>query len=119
MTIFRRPSPTGDMTFGHGMANYARDSEACALNIRSRLLTILGEWFLDTDAGVPYLEQIFVRPSSLPLAESTLKKVILETTDVATLNSFDISLDHNSRQVAVNCNVTTIYGDVKNISISS
>ena len=118
MTIFRRPDGNGDMAFGQGLANFARDSEACAFNVRSRLLTIIGEWFLDTGAGVPYIDGVFARPVTLPLAEATIKRTILQTLDVATLNEFTMALDHNSRQLAVNCSLTTIYGDVKNIAIT-
>ncbi len=117
MTIVRRLDPSGDITFGHGAANYAQRSEACAQNVRTRLLTIFSEWFLDTSAGVPYIGQVFSDPASLPMAEATIKQIILQTTDVQTLDNFVISLDHVTREASVSCIATTIYNDVLNIQV--
>jgi hypothetical protein len=115
--IVRRLDVNGDMTFGQGLANMARDAEAVAQNVRTRLLLLLGEWFLDTSEGVPYLEEIFVKPENLPLTESTLKARIVETEGIATLESFELDFDRNSRKVNIFCTVTTIYGTTDNIRV--
>ena len=49
--LVRRLDPGHDMTFGQGLANYARDDEATAQAVKTRLLLLFNEWFLDTGAG--------------------------------------------------------------------
>lgn len=118
MTLVRRLSPTGDMTFGLGLSNFAEASEACAQNVSTRLKLILAEWFLDISAGVPYVEQVFNETSSQQLVESVLKKTILETTDVQSINSFSMVLDHRTRVAEINVALTTVYNDILNIRVT-
>lgn len=118
MTIVRRLSGSGDMTFGQGLANFAKASEACAQNVTTRLKLILGEWFLDTSAGVPYVETIFKEHVPQQLVEAQFKQTILETTDVQTLNSFSMTLNHKDRNASISVGITTVYNDVLNINVT-
>lgn len=117
MTIVRRLSPTGDMMFGQGLANYARRAEACAQNVRTRLRLVLGEWFLDDDAGVPYLEQVFADHTPLPTVEAVIKGTILATTDVQAVTAVVMTLDRAARRLSIAATVTTIYGETVNIQV--
>jgi hypothetical protein len=117
--IVRRLDANGDMTFGQGLANFARDSEAVAQNVKTRLLLLLGEWFLDVSDGVPYLEQIFVKPENLQLTESVLKSRIVETEGVDELRTFELLFDRATRKVTVIATVTTIYGNEQTITVNT
>ncbi len=119
MTIVRRLSPTGDMMFGQGLANFAARAEACAQNVRTRLRLVLGEWFLDDDAGVPYLSQVFADHTPLATVEATIKAAILGTTDVQAVVSFAMTLDHARRLLSITTTVTTIYGETINIQVKT
>jgi hypothetical protein len=116
--LVRRLDEGHDMTFGQGLANYARDDEATAQKVKTRLLLLMGEWFLDTDAGVPHLQQIMVRPSNLPLAEAIIKRTILETEGVAELRSFGMTYDRETRRLTIQATVANTYGTVANIKVS-
>lgn len=118
MTIVRRLSPLGDMTFGQGLANYARRAEACAQCVRTRLLLVLGEWFLDDEAGVPYLERVFADRTPLPAVEAVIKGTILATTDVQAVTAFVMTLDRATRRLSIAATVTTIYGETINIQVT-
>lgn len=118
MTIVRRLTANGDMTFGFGLSNFAEASEACAQNVTTRIKTVLGEWFLDTSAGVPYIERVFNETSSQQLIEATLKKTILETTDVQAILSFSLVLNHRTRVANIQVGLTTIYNDTLNIQVT-
>lgn len=107
------------MTFGQGRANFATSSEAVAQNVRTRLLLIQEEWFLDIAAGVPYLGKIAVKPADLPLAEALLKRRILETEGVEEILSFSLQLDRETRKLQVSASVATIYGTTENIKVVS
>ncbi len=116
--LARRLDPGHDMTFGQGLANYARDDEATAQAVKTRLLLLFGEWFLDAGAGVPHLQQIMVRPSSLPLAEAIIKRTILETEGVAEIRDFGMTIERETRRLTIQATVTNIYGTVTNIKVS-
>lgn len=116
--LVRRLDPGHDMTFGQGVANYARDDEATAQAVKSRLLLLFDEWFLDTAAGVPHLQKIMVRPSNLPLAESIIKRTILQTEGVAELRSFGMTFDRETRRITIQATVANTYGTVANIRVT-
>lgn len=116
--LVRRLDGNHDMTFGHGLADMAVEAEACAQNVRTRLLLLQEEWFLDTEAGVPWLQQIMVKPANLALAESIIKRTILETEDVSELRDFSLSFDRNTRRMTIAATVTNVYGSVANIKVS-
>jgi hypothetical protein len=116
--LVRRIDGNHDMTLGHGIADMAAEAEACAQNVKTRLLLLQQEWFLDTDAGVPWLQDIMVKPANLALAESIIKRTILETEDVSELRSFTVSFDRNTRRLTIAATVATIYGSVANIKVT-
>jgi hypothetical protein len=113
--IVRRLDQNWDMTFGQGLSNYVKDQTAVAQAVRSRLFLLRGEWFLDVDAGIPYLQEIAVKPSNLSLAESYIKQEIIDTDGVQELTSFDMNFDPNTRTLNMAITVTTIYGTTENI----
>lgn len=115
--LIRRLDGNWDMTFGRGIVNYAKDEEATAQSVKSRLLLLLGEWFLDIEAGVPWLQQIMVKPADIPLTESIIKQRILETVGVAELVNFDMIFDNNTRIISIAATVKNIYGTITNIKV--
>lgn len=92
------------------------DGAAVAVKVRSRLLTYLGEWYLDENAGVPYFQQIFKKPVDLDNVESILKQVILQTDGVESLTEFSSSYDGTSRGFTVDAKVKTVYGTIEEIT---
>ena len=116
--LVRRLDEGHDMTFGQGAANYSRDDEATAQRVKTRLLLLFNEWFLDTNAGVPHLQEIMIRPANLPLAESIIKRTILETEGVAELRSFGMVFDRETRRLTIQATVTNTYGTTDNIKVS-
>jgi hypothetical protein len=116
--LARRMTPDWDMQFGQGLANYAANAEAVAQRVKARLQLLRGEWFLDTDAGVPYLTEIVGRPADLPRAAALLKQAILDTEGVAELSAFDLALNRETRKLTVTATAATIYGDNTTIKVS-
>jgi hypothetical protein len=116
--LVRRLDEGHDMTFGQGVANYARDDEATAQAVKTRLLLLFNEWFLDTQAGVPHLQEIMVKPSNLPLAESIIKRTILDTEGVVELRSFGMTFDRETRRLTIQATVANTYGTTANIKVS-
>jgi len=87
-------------------------------HVRSRLLTYYGEWFLDTTAGVPYFEEVFIKPANLANVESLIKQTILQTEGVATLDSFELIFESNTRKLEVIFSATTDDGTAINSTVN-
>ena len=85
---------------------------------QTRLLLLFNEWFLDTDAGVPHLQKVMIKPSNLPLAEALIKRTILQTEGVAELRSFGMTFDRETRRLTIQATVANTYGTVANIKVS-
>lgn len=115
--LVRRLDTRHDMTFGHGFANMATEEEAVAQRVKTRLLLLFNEWFLDISDGVPYLPDVMKRPSNLPLAESIIKKRIIETEGVEELREFSMTLDRETRRLTIQAVATNIYGTTTNIRV--
>ena len=81
-----------------------------AQQIKVKLLTLLGEWFLDTTWGVPYLEYILIKQPNKSLIYQILREQILSVDDVKGLNSLDLGYDVKSRTLAVSYEANTDYG---------
>jgi hypothetical protein len=73
------------------------DSEAVSQLAKQRLLTYLGEWFLDITVGVPWFQQIFVRPFRGSISEALIKRHILNTRGVRELVAFDMQINNFTR----------------------
>lgn len=107
----------GDMTFGQGLANFARDAQACVQNVETRLRSYLGEWFLDTSFGTPWMQDILgVKPANVPLSEADLKAVILGTTGVDAIKTFEFT--QTNRNITVRASITTLYGTLENVEVT-
>jgi hypothetical protein len=83
---------------------------AIGQHVRQRLMTFSGEWFLDTEAGMPWLSQIMGRGYDPALAEAIVKAEILDTDGVTEITSFSIGFDRTARRLDVRqVEVGTIY----------
>ena len=80
-----------------GMLVAVTDGEAVAQRVRQRLELYQGEWFLDTGAGVPWLQFIYVTPFEQTTAETLLKSEILDTPGVAEILEFVVDVDQHER----------------------
>lgn len=108
---YRALSPTGDYVFGK-TTWYVNSPPAVEQAIQTRLRLWLGEWFLDTSDGTPYLTQILgERHGKNP--DAAIKQRILGTPGVSQLlsysSSFNAPTDGVPRTLTVNALVQTIY----------
>lgn len=123
MQLTRRLDANHDMTFGQGLANFAVDAEATAQNVRTRLELLQGEWFLDTSAGVPYLQNDYVakaitdKPADLAFSEAAVQQEILDTDGVDSLDGFASQFNRDTRLFSVQATVKTEFGTTENIKV--
>jgi hypothetical protein len=109
------------MTFGQGLATFAVGAEAVAQKVRTRLDLLQGEWFLDTGAGVPYMDNDYVtkaitdKPADTAWADAVIQAEVLDTDGVQAITSYSSNFNRSTRTFTVQITLTTIYGTTENI----
>lgn len=86
------------------------NAERVAQQIKVKLLTLLGEWFLDTTWGVPYLEYILIKQPNQELIRQILSEQISSVDGVKSLNAFEMEYHVKNRALIVKYEVSTEYG---------
>lgn len=106
----RSLSSDGDMTFGNGGLNFYADcSEAVLQCVYTRLKLWLGEWFLDTSEGTDW-EGKCLGKNSASSGAAEIRRVILATAGVKSIDSLEININPDQRAVSVEGSITTDYG---------
>lgn len=108
MTLVRRLAPAlrpngegiRDLALAaDGNIEFVRDAEAVGQHVEQRLGTFEGWWFLDTSAGVAWLERILGRQFDPALSEAVIKTEVLETDGVTGIEAFDLGFSKDRRSV--------------------
>lgn len=84
-----------------------------AQNLAIRLRFILGEWYLNTLAGLPYYQYFFIKNPNQIQVETFLKDEISNTTGVIQITSFSSAYDGQNRKFSVNFACQTIDGNLE------
>jgi len=101
---------TNDIHFLGGNLAMVTGAHAVGQHVRQRLKTFQGEWFLDTTAGVPWLEQIMGSEYDPALAGAVVKAEILDTDAVTEITAFSVSFNRTLRRLEIrNVEVLTEY----------
>ncbi len=89
---------TGDFTILKGRFLLISGPDAIVQSVKVRLLTLLGEWYLNTENGIPYYEgtpRIFSSKTSDNEASWIFRRAILDVKGVERINFFNFSKDVN------------------------
>lgn len=107
---YRKLDENGDMLFGNEQADFWRDvPEAPAQAVMTRLRLWVGEWFLDVTQGTPY-QQAILGAQTAETVEPAIRRRILGTDGVTTIESFNMVKNPDQRRVTINAVVNTEYG---------
>ncbi len=112
--ISRALNSSNDIFVMDSRITLARDGAEVLQQIRNRLLTYAGECLFNTDLGVPYFEEIFVKPAQLARAESIFKTQILSISEVALLLEFSLNFDKVTRGLSVFFRAQTTFDEIIN-----
>lgn len=88
------------------------DQEAVRQGVLQRLRLWLGEWFLDSSAGVPY-PTILGYPLDPPLARQMLTRAVRSVEGVESVEDVRLEYTAGNRSLQMSCLVRTIYGPVR------
>jgi len=104
---YRKLDENGDYVLGTGQDFLVNSPEAVGQAIKTRLLLLKGEWFVDTDDGLPQ-DQILGKYTSSK--DTLIKQRILETQGVSEIISYSSNTNPNTREYTFTATVNTIYG---------
>lgn len=77
------------------------NAERIAQQIKITLKFFLGEWFLDTSQGVPYLERVLVKSPNMNHIRAIFRERILDVPGVTAVSSLTLTLDRQKRTLSV------------------
>lgn len=80
-------------------------------NIKIKLLTLHGEWFLDTNAGVKYFEEIMVKNPSVPSIDTIIQSEILDSYGVNKILEYTSDFISRTRKLNISFKIDTIEGE--------
>lgn len=80
--------------------------------LKQRLLTIIGEWFLDGDIGLPWFDELAQKGVSDARVSALVLRAISETEGVQEVVSFDLDLNRRTRRLVINFRVISPEGEI-------
>lgn len=109
---------TSDLQWSKGVAGIAQ-------GVKIACLMLKGEWFLDQDEGVAYVENAFVTSEQALLggkfnkakALADFRREILRAPGTNEILSLEVDFDSVTRRMSVDFEVRTEFGDTFNESI--
>lgn len=104
--IIRNLDANGDWTWGSGKGNYLTNNAAIGLNIKTRLLSWVGDCFFDSQAGIDWTNRLGSK-NQRTLLELDLRRVILRSFGVTGIVFLDTVLV--DRSFTANYSVNTIF----------
>lgn len=109
---YRKLDSSGDMTFGAGGEDYYADCrEAVAQSVLTRLRLWKREWYIDTEDGTPYYEQVLGKHGEGSAVQAIYKR-ISDTKGVTKITNLQTTYDPETRKFLIEVSFDTIYGEV-------
>lgn len=105
--IIRLIDAAGDWTFGKGNSNYASDELAVEQNLRTRLLSWLGDCFFALADGVDWRGRLDVGQQNALLEE--IRSIILKTEGVVGVTRLEGIYDPRTRHFKLTYDIQTIF----------
>ncbi len=81
-------APTTDINF-----TLVDGLDSVRQRVRQRLLFLFGEWFLQTQSGVPHLQEVLGNPNDLALIRRVITEHIIAVEDVTGVQDVEVSFD--------------------------
>lgn len=90
----------GDLKLETGTFVFTTDKPAeVAQRLRTRFRFFKGEWFLDRNLGTPWFQEILKKNPNMTTVRAIFSQVITNTPEVASLDSLEVTLDRQLRQL--------------------
>lgn len=105
----RALSVTGDYQFGRSQGNFLLDTPAAVGQLVGTAMRLLqGEWFLDTQAGMPWAQEVLGR-GTVNFYDLVIQDYVLSIQGVASIVTYASKLDGVTRRLTVSITIDTIF----------
>lgn len=101
---------TGQLEFVGATTDMADRALDVLQRVRSRLLLIRGEWYLDQRQGTPWREAVFSRGVTEDVVRRMVRAAALATPGVSSVERVEATIDKATRLATVRLEVTTDEG---------
>lgn len=105
---FRNVDANGDWVFGKGRNSYLRDTDALMMNIKTRLLSFLGDCFFDAEAGIDWWNLLGGKDQKALLA--SIQRVVLRSSNVKRIVEMQSHL--TNRKFSITLSVEFANGEI-------
>lgn len=105
---FRNLTADGDWCFGKGRNSYLQKNEALMMNIKTRLLSFLGDCFFDTEAGIDWWN--LLGGKNLKSLLASIQRVVLRSSQVKRIVNLDYTL--NNRVFSIRLTIEFADGEI-------
>lgn len=102
----------GDLEFTNNSLTFVEGADEVVQRLRQRLRSFLGEWFLNTSLGIPYLQEILKKNPQHGIVDAILKKHILNTPGVIKLLEYSYVVDSSARTSTLTFKVLSVDGPI-------
>lgn len=107
---YRKLDALNDYSFGNGQLDFYNNTpEAVGQKVETYLMLWLGEWYLDTSDGTPYIQGVLGKHTQA-VADGTIQTRVLSVQEVTDIASYASQFDPVARTLSVQLEVNTIYG---------
>lgn len=108
----------GDLVFINGQSPVQTgQGDDVAQRLFIKLRTFKGEWFLNTEIGVPYFQSIFGKNRSKSSVDMIFQEQIMSERGVLEITEFNSLLDNARRTYSLSFRVRTEQGETETIFI--
>ncbi len=105
--IFRSLTTDGDWQFGQGINSYLRNEDAINANIKTRLLSWVGDCFFALSDGIDWRNRLDVGQQDALVEE--IKSNLLQAYGVMEINDVQAIFDGDTRTVRLLYDIRTIF----------
>ena len=98
-----------DWRFGKGRAVYKTNAKAIEQNVQTRLRSFRGDWYLDVDAGVNWIE-LLGNPGTEKRIIRAVESTVLQTEGVISIQELKIIGRDSNRGVKIRIRYTDVFG---------
>jgi hypothetical protein len=102
---------THDISVTDGQISRVTASDEIAQRIKTRILLVQQEWFLNLEAGLPWFTELTGKNVDLYKVRSYISLLINQTEGVDQLVSLDLDVDQSSRKLNIEFKYIDIYGN--------
>jgi hypothetical protein len=97
------------ISFTDGLLDIVYDDAQIEQLVHQVLGVFKGEYFLNLDKGIPYLDEVFVKNPKWNIVEANIKKTILAIPEIISFETFTITTNYRNRTATLDFKCNTIY----------